>query len=116
MCIIRCHQADSKGIQMAVEKSLLEFLTRVTKKNKSGTSQTIYNLESIQANASKGGTLYISNRPPADPPSEIELIAQEVQEMLLLKIEQEEYITVDEMLFIMELMRCVVEEARRDAA
>ena len=101
---------------MAGQKRFFRFLTRVTKKNKSGTSQTIYNLESIQANALKGGTLYISNRPPADPPSEIELIAQEVQEMLLLKIEQEEYITFDEMLFIMELMRCVVEEARRDAA
>ena len=101
---------------MAEQKRFSRFLTRVTKKNKSGTSRTICNLESIQAHASKGGTLYISNRPPADPPSEIELIAQEVQEMLLLKIEQEEYISFDEMLFIMELMRCVVEEARRDAA
>ena len=116
MCIIGCHQADFKGNQMAVQKSLLEFLTRVTKKNKSGTSFTTEYFKTIRAQALEGVTLYISNGPPADPQSEIELIAQEVQEMLLLKIEQEEYITVDEMLFVMELMRCIIEEAKRDAA
>ena len=116
MFILGCHQVDSKGNQMAGQKRFLRFLTRVVKKNKSGTSFTTEYFETIRAQALEGETLYISNGPPADPQSEIELIAQEVQEMLLLKIEQEEYITVDEMVFVIEYMRCIIEEVRRDAA
>ena len=116
MHIMSCHQADSKGNQMAVQKRFLRFLTRVTKKNKSGTSQTIYNNESIQANALKGGTSYISNRPPADPPSEAERIAHEVRELLLFMIEQDVQATHDEIHYVIFMMECLLEEVRRDAA
>jgi hypothetical protein len=101
---------------MAVQKSFLRFLTRVTKKNKSGTSQTIYNPESIRANASKGGTLYISNNPPQDPPSEAELIAQEVKHLLLYILEQGEPATHDEIHYILFMMERMLEEVQSDAA
>ena len=116
MCIIGCHQADFKGNQMAVQKSLLEFLTRVTKKNKSGTSQTIEDLESIQATALKGGFLYISNAPPIDPDHEVIQLAHLMLEMILTKYEQGEYLSFDEMIFIVELLELQIEEAHHDAA
>ena len=101
---------------MAVEKSLLEFLTRVTKKNKSGTSQTIQSNESIQATALRGELLYISNAPPIDPDHEVIQLAHLMMEMILTKYEQGEYLSFDEMIFLVELLELQIAEAQHDAA
>ena len=101
---------------MAEQKSFLRFLTRVTKKNKSGTSQTIEDLESIQATALRGELLYISNAPPIDPEHEVILLAYLMREMILTKYEQGEYLSFDEMIHIVEHLELQIAEADHDPA
>ena len=100
---------------MAEQESFLRFLTRVTKKNKSGTSRTIQSNESIQATALRGELLYISNAPPIDPEHEVILLAYLMREMILTKYEQNEYLSFDEMMHIVELLELQIAEAYNDA-
>ena len=60
--------------------------------------------------------MYISNRPPVNPPSEAERIAHEVQELLLFILEQDVQATHDEIHYIIFMMDCLLEEVGRDAA
>jgi len=101
---------------MAVQKSFLRFLTRVTKKNKSGTSHTIQSNESIQATALRGELLYISNAPPIHPEHEVILLAYLMREMILTKYEQGEYLSFDEMIHIVEHLELQIAEADHDPA
>ena len=100
---------------MALIKSFFLFLTRVTKKNKSGTSHTIQSNESIQATALRGELLYISNAPPIDPEHEVILLAYLMREMILTKYEQNENLSDDEMMYIVELLELQIAEAYNDA-
>ena len=86
-------------------------MTRVTKKNKSGTSRTIQSYESIQATALRGELLYISNAPPIDPEHEVIQLAYLIREMILTKYEQGEYLSFDEMMYLVELLELQIAEA-----
>ena len=101
---------------MTLIKSFFLFLTRVTKKNKSGTSRTIQSYESIQATALRGELLYISNAPPIDPEHEVIQLAYLMMEMILTKYEQGEYLSHDEMIFLVEILELQIAEANHDAA
>ena len=54
--------------------------------------------------------MYISNCPPADPPDEKLLIADEVREMLLLLLEQGRQATHDELHYILFMMDYLIKE------
>ena len=60
--------------------------------------------------------MYISNRPPKEPPDEKLLIAHEVRELMLLLIEAGQQATHDELHYVLFMMNCMIDELENDAA
>ena len=101
---------------MTFEKLYSLFLTNPSNENKCRTSKKIYNNKPADHRSYEGGSLYISNSPPADPPDEKLLIAHEVREMLLYILEQGEQATHDEISYVIYMMTCLIGEIEGDAA
>ena len=101
---------------MTFEKLYSLFLTNPSNENKCRTSRTIHNNKPTDHWSYEGGSLYISNSPPADPPDEKLLIAHEVREMLLYILEQGEQATHDEISYVIYMMPCLIGEIEGDAA
>ena len=58
--------------------------------------------------------MYISNRAPEDDtPDEVLLIAEEVRELMAFLIEQGQQASHDELHYVLFMMTCLIEEAKR---
>ena len=101
---------------MTFEQLKSLFLTNLLDENKSGTSFLSLSSLPTDHSSSEGGSLYISNCPPAGPPNEKLNIAYEVRELMLLLLESGETASHDELHFVLFMMECLIENIENDLA
>jgi hypothetical protein len=96
---------------MTILMSLANFLTILREENKCRTFRHCQFIETSVAYAFGGQPMYISNGPLKAEPDEITLLAHEIINLVLPKLEMGEQLTLEQMNWVVELAELQLEEA-----